>query len=478
MASRSRQSVKPTEAICRLLPPPLYGGAVVALAIFFIGLAVVTPSIERHIVSTEIAGAPAKALYSGGGEGIDDGKGGVAKVGSQHIAAAARAACFQTRAGEDTGSIPRLTLGRLRKISERLDLAAANEGGEEQCIALTFQDPDLQWAKAFVDDLAQRLVREWNRLSHATPAMEGSIRKAKWHVQQARHYERKARFDMEQSLNAHFERLRSVVDQTAGRDDSRGPGQSGRIQQGETRGTSARKENPQWRRLREELGARRGEGAGTTAVKPATASGQSQTGGAVAYAWAQESDGGGEGASLVPADYRRLRNRYTEAIRRREAAERGLSELEAMGGRETSQAPAHAAHIPRSAVSVGQLGGVPPAGPVLTLGTLALLCGAFVYGWITTLGRVPRIYSAEQLQTAAGLPLVGRISIEPMPSRVRRRAYWSWGVRGSIRASEIVLLAVILIFFWSVLQESPVLDQWVTNPLGTIANRVSGVYRG
>ncbi|MFW6171845.1 MAG: hypothetical protein ACODAD_15260, partial [Planctomycetota bacterium] len=285
-------------------------------------------------------------------------------------------------------------------------------------------------------------------------------------------------------------------------------------------GTSARKENPQWKRLQQELGSLRGElnellmsassshpqarrigqrieqlqgelsgtsryvasgrdEAKTVAVKPGTASDESQTGAPVAYASAEESDDGArESRSVVPTEYRRLRKRYTEAIRRREAAERGLSELEAENKREVSRAPAPTAHIRRPAVSVGQLGGVPPPALVLAIGTLALVCGAFVLGWIKTLGRVPRLYSMEQLQRAAAIPLVGRISIDPMPSRVRRRAYWSWGVGVGIRTSEIILLAVILIFFWSVLQESPVLEQLATNPLGAIANRVAGAYRG
>lgn len=506
--------------MCRLLPPPLYGGAVVLLAIFFTGLAVVTPPIEKYIVSAEVELPPQKSPAPGGDEGTEAQNVGVLEVDSRHIAAAARAAFFRTCADGDTGSIAGLPPRRLRNLSERLDIRRASENGEGRHIVLTFQDPDLQWAQAFVDQLAHRLVRDWNRDSHATLAMENAIRKAKWHVQRTRHYERKARFDMEQSLNAHFEQLRSGFDRVAfpGGSDRFYP--SGRPPGEETKVTSARHEAPPWQRLRDQLGslrdelnellisgppshprvqrivrriehlqetlsvtsrylARGAEAAGTAAVTPVTASGESPTRVPVAYASARESHGDGrEKASIVPAKYRRLRERHAETIRRREAAERGLSELEARSGQGPSQASAPPTDVPRPAVSVGQLGGVPAAGPVLTIGTLALLWGAFVHGWIKTLGRAPRIHSVEQLQRAVTLPLVGRISIAPTPSRVRRRAYGSWCVRAGIRTSEIVLLAGILIFFWSVLQESPVLEQLVTNPLGTIARRVSGIYRG
>lgn len=506
--------------MCQLLPPPLYGGAVVLLAIFFTGLAVVTPPIEKYIVSAEVELPSQTSPAPGGDEGMEVQNVGILEVDSRHIAAAARAAFFRTRGDGDTGFIARFGPRRLRTLSERLDIRRASENGEGRHAVLTFRDPDLQWARAFVDQLAHRLVRDWNRDSDATLAMENAIRKAKWHVQRTRHYERKARFDMEQSLNAHFQQLPSGLDGVAfsGGSDRFYPSDSSPEE--ETKVTSARQEAPPWQRLRDQLGslrdelnellisgppshprvrrivrriehleetlsatsrylARGPEVAGAAAVKPVTASSGSPTRVPVAYASARESDGDGrQKASIVPAEYRRLRERHAETIRRREAAERGLSELEARSGRGPSQASAPPLQVPRPAVSVGQLGGVPPAGPALTIGTLALLCGVFVHGWIKTLGRAPRIYSVEQLQRAVTLPLVGRISIAPMPSRVRRRAYGTWCVRAGIRTSEIVLLVGIVIFFWSVLQESPVLEQLATNPLGTIARRISGIYRG
>ncbi|MFW6171582.1 MAG: hypothetical protein ACODAD_13920 [Planctomycetota bacterium] len=516
MANPSSQSVQSTDAVPRALPPPLYGGVVVALAIFFIGLALLTPPIDRYVVSAEIAtdsGTLARQAVGKETYGTDTS---ARQLDSQQIAAAARAAFFRASTSRHRGLIPQLSSGRLHDIVDRVGIKIAESDQQQRHIIVSFDDQDLRWAKAFVDHLAQQLVSNWNEASRTTSTDKEAIRKAEWHVQQARHYERKARFDMESSLNAHVEQLRrdGHLALAGGSRYSRSVGGS---EASQVTVEAALKENPQWDRLRAELESLKAElqsalvslrsnpsqtqemsgrmeqlqrqlsatlqylppGPATgnaSAIQSAPINDESRTPRPVTHAMAAASkDDDRETKSVVPTQYQQLRQQYAQAVRRREAAERALSEVEAAGTSKAGRSSANTARIVRPAVLAEQLGGVPPVGPVLTLTTLALFCGAFVSGWAKTLGRIPRIYSARDLQTATALPLVGRVSIAPMPARRRRRAYWGVAVRWSVHAGELILLALILMFSWSVLRESPALEQMATNPLGTIASRLSEV---
>lgn len=498
------------------LPSALYGAVAVGLAIFFIGVTLHMPPTEGYVVSAEVEFIPQETPVLDESSSFSRASNSAPGPSLQQIATAAHAASYRLGDNAPDASTSRLSTRRLRELLARINTRATGLDGRNRRIALTYRGRNLAWSLAFVNHLAEHFVLEEPDEPVSTAPLSQSIREAKWHVRQARHYERKARLDMQAGLNLHFERLQAAYNQpeidTAHSNETR---TTKRLPTGTS---PASQRNVAWAHLEDELvqlksdlnalqaelpaghsvarriAARierlepqlhatrphRGETAEcirTSATESAPSARASRGSRPIAYASLDRAPRGLSGKRATGATaYRQLRAHYEAAISRREAAEEKLSELALLRERSPRKKTTCETRMVRPARLAGQIGGEASAEVVLIIGLLSSTCGLLMYWRIASLGALAHINSTEELQQILALPLVGRISIAPLSPRLRRRPLWGACVRWSTRAAEFVLLAIVVLFLWSVLRETPALSELATNPFAAIADRVTGTY--
>ncbi len=521
------------------LPAPLYGAALVTLAIFFSGLLLFRAPINGYLVTSEVtyttplssrtksAAARSTATWS-------------PELDLQQIANAFRAAEQQVDTVH-SGNVAKKPMSEdaLRKIHRQVSVET---DGQQKGIIVNFRGERREWSIVFVDQLVRQLVlantptrrRAMSTGAMSTGAMStgatpastcestpASIRAAKWLVEQSRHYERKARLDMEEALSRFFEQADNASHVATAKPGAAKP---------------SRQRNPDWEQLQDELAKKKDrlvelfktvtpshpqarfvaieidqmqqELASTPEYLQATAarravpmeepSTQSVGDGRwnarrVAFASSKqpaserlvppqstsgpsagEPDGSEPDGELLAgrANYRQLHDGYEAAVQQREDAERRLAELATTHHsvrREAGPPPC----VIRPAQVVGQFGGRPSGRLVLAIGILGILCGAAVFWRNRSLQGLRQINSVEQIQEVLSLPLVGRIGLDPITASVTRRAAWGWLIRWGVRASELVLAMMIVTFLWSVLRDPPVSHELADNLLGALVERVA-----
>ncbi len=447
MVNNKRQSAMPTtNAQPSPLPTPLYGAAVVALTVFFVGLMIWRSPIQGYLVTSEVT------LPHSSDRGdlpvASTVQQAVPELSLQQIANAVRAAeCQVDRISSEAPNVA-LSGKRLSQVFQNVKLEGIGGSGGVEGFRVSFTGPELAWSLALVDHLVHQISFGRQEVSPAGAPTPSAVRRAKWMAEQTRHYERKARFDLEGALNVHFDRLEASGEVAA----------TSAVASREVAGTSAAIASQ--------------EVAGTSAGTSA----QDNNWGAQPVGFASQDTLEAEPDATIFAEspeYQALRQQYDVAIQQREAAEQRFSQLVAWQQTAVQESPVAATGVIRPAALVRQIGGRPSGTSVLTIGMLALLCGTLMFWRTSNLRGQAQINSVVELQATLAMPLVGQISLDPMPTRLKRRVAWGVSVRWCTQAGELILILMITLFLFSVLSDSPAAKELVDNPLGTFVHRVA-----
>ncbi len=522
---RRKISQSATTAVAAETPPGtlprLYSPTVVALAVFFIGLTIWRVPVVGYITTCEMEFPRATTAIS-----PSDPTPAIAhsllaeEIMRQQVADAVREANRQYGAERGGQAEAGITDEQIRSIRQRLNVTTSGGPGGATRVELLFEGAEPNWSLALVDNLARNML-----ITHATtPDLRSSaarqIRGAKWRVDQLRHYERKARFDVEEAVNAYLELRSEGTVLTADRAAPVTP-------TGVAPAVSSAPQpqlNSEWEQLQDEFAqltteltdllqtvtpnhprvrdvtlqmeeirrqlestsqfqdapASNSQAAATawpeTPAGAVAGTGLAATGGPVAAATATEvslETRPGAEHWAAAAGYQHLRERYDHAIREREQAEREWSTMLAKQQTAIGSSPAKIGRIIRPASLVRQVGGRPSNGCVLLIGLTAILCGAAVRWGGDAVAGPPRVSTVDDLQQTLSIPVVGQISIDPMPVHMRRRCRWSRAVRWSTRGCELALGAMVLLFLLSAVSGGPAYAELMDNPLGAFVNRVA-----
>ena len=503
------------------LPTRWYTSIVAALAVFFVGLTIWRVPVVGYLVISEVefSGSP-PALLTAGESPPSPGVSLAEENTRQQIADAIREANRQLATEREEEVQQGVTDEQIRWVRQRLDVKTGGGSGPETRMQILFEGTDPDWSLVLVDSLVRGMLVTRATASDSRTAAARKVRKAKWQVEQLRHYERKARFDLEDALNAHFEQLA----EGAGRTVDRSTLAMNREVSSVVSSTSGQPFNPAWERLQDEFAQLTTELQGllktVTANHPRVrdvtlqmdeirrqlestskfaddASSHSQASaadelrrgsGATGGGWPQFENGQVASAVATQAapemaqgtdcgadvvGYQHLRGRYDEAIQDREEAERELSVTLALQQSAVSDLSAPVGHIIRPATLLQRIGGRPSSRCVLLIGLTALLCGSGI-GWGGGVLRGARfVHTVSDLQGILAIPVVSQISLDPATAQVRRLLVWGRVVRWSTRVCELVLGVMVLLFLLQALSGSPAAKELADNPLGTFVNLVA-----
>ncbi len=400
------------------LPSPLYAGLVMALTVFFCGLLIWPTPVGLFTVGAVIhleAQVPAGASPQQPRVPIE----------RQQVADAIRATDRHTL-GDDLQRVDqRVPEPRLEQTIARLDMTLRSTGASCGELQLQFQGTDQQWSRVFLGELVRQLLSRPVTMPTAGPDDERLICQARWRVEQARHYERKARFDLEGAL-------------VAGR----------------------RSFEPEREREPEAAAVSRGEPRVALAGWPAQP----------AAADAQLTLAPSEPTAEVGADQAQLL--YDQAVFNREQAEQAYFAALAQH-RSADAAVIHwATSVAQPVRVVAQVGGRCTGAEVITLGALALLAAAMVHWRVRSLDALATIDSIDDLQRTIAAPVIGRIAMDPMSAAARRRGVWGRLIRGVVRGGELTLFLLVTLFLVSALSDSAAGQGLRDNPLDTFTTYV------
>lgn len=498
------------------LPSPLYGAIVVALAVLLLGLLINRPRIQGYVVETELEWKEVVSSTEMAKKQPPTGDS-VPQLSWQQIANAVRAADQLVCADKEPSSRRVLTDAYLARLANLVAIRRQNSRDGGSTILLRFEGEQPRWSIAFVDQLSRELMLEQPAGKLAKHLPGESVRFAKWRLEQSRHYERKARFDMEDALLGDLEQLHETTY----------PAREGRVLSAALQSTSSEPKgtlNPEWLQLQQTLTAARNqldellqtatdahpmaqhlrqrieELHGLIATTPqflGNRDKQAQASAPVPNAphgpavnWdsrvagysvpAEGDEQPGDQAEpnvleLLSPRYHDLRESYELAIADREAAERRFTQLVSLQQARSRSAPRAAATVVRPASLVRSIGGEPDRWAVVIAGIVALVTGLLIHRGLARLEGLRRIDTLDQLARSVALPLVGRVSIDPVSSRTEHRLRRARLLVGCTRAAELVLFLFIALFAISALIDSPAGVELVNNPFGAIAGRVGQV---
>jgi hypothetical protein len=247
-----------------------------------------------------------------------------------------------------------------------------------------------------------------------------AVCQARWLVEQARHYERKARFDLEGLLDVEGEQW-----------------------------------EPQW-----ELA---GPAGGTGSLQPA---------GYLASSFGEPDEmttaATATAGARTAGEYAELRWVYSQAVAEREQAERRYTQLVNRRHMQQERSAVWQADLVRAPVVVGYAGGRFRGGVVLLVGLLAFVAAGAMYWRVLSLDGLQLIDSVEDLQGAVAIPMIGRITLDPLPRAAWRRRFGGRVVRAMVAASEAILLLVCILFLVSALRTTLAWQQLLDSPLNTL----------
>lgn len=468
---------------------PSYAALVVSLAVFLVVMVIVRAPAE-YLVSVEVAS-------------LESGEMPVMSLSPTEIARGARLAALGP-----------ITADGVRNIGRRLGVRPLGRRGSICWWEVSYRGQDRDASLVFIEHVTRQICRTRPQTRTAGPDVAAQMRAARWRYEQARHYERKALFDLEELVHADGDlpgRELDLADAALAADASGGES-SGAAQA--VRQTPQL--NPAWEetqdaltRLTQELGSL------LQVLTPnhprvrnvslqmehlqrklsETSRYLQESPQPVMAAMNVASDGGQVGwENSSPDEYARQASGVSEdsmprglgterdqrqadyqlASEQREEAERTLIELMTLrqlaAEERAAEVPRHISSIP----SVRLVAGRPAPVVVGTVGLLALLCGAVTYWSARSAGDL-RLNTLSEVRTVSGLPVVAYLGIDSAGGRRDRRASWHRVLSGVTRLSELVLLLLLALYVWSLLQAGPYGQELRENPFGSLAQRVAEV---
>ena len=171
-------------------------------------------------------------------------------------------------------------------------------------------------------------------------------------------------------------------------------------------------------------------------------------------------------------DYQELRKAYEDAIGNREQAEQRLTDLVARPSADVQQSDGETRWLITPPTLQGRIGGRPSAGRVGAIGLFALFCGACVAWSIGTLRGLRRVNTVTDLEQTLSVPVVGQLSIDPVPGSVSRLTRRSRILRGVVMAAEVTLGLMLVVFVSGAIEGSSVSQLLRDDPFTAIPDTV------
>jgi hypothetical protein len=496
----------------------LRGFVLVLLAVFFCSLIVWRVPVTGYVVRTELTlRRPSKAEP-------------LAPVTQVHpasqsnrlvslplpiIASAQHQANARLAVSSDAAS--HLSVAKLR---DQLRLRQRKAGDQAPAMLIEFRGADRDWSVAFVESLVEQLKSVPVQTSHHEQ-LEDSVRQAKWGVDSARHYERKARLDLEQYLVSHFENVDPHQTEDAMRRrqfDGHGSrvadptADSTRDARAEQLASQRRELRAQFDRLSTELTqllrtvtphhpaardvarqmkdvqARLNELPTSAAaanfadstIRPTSADISAKSGfamvGAAARLDRQNEDVGPENLADTKI-YAQLLDQLHDAAGCRQAAEdqllQAIQQLHAVG----SESQAGATWADPQPIHVAQLGGRPSGRQIGWIALLATVAASFVTLWLRHApsevgGTTSQSWQRRRLvhSETHRYRLDQASSIPPSHfSRIDRQQV----ARMTVRCSEWFLTVLAVVLLLAVLADSPLVSRFATDPFGTLTETIT-----
>jgi len=498
LASTERQHVE---------PDAIYGAIVTALAVFFAGLIIAHPRHSQYVCSSDVLLHNVDDSQSSGGRSL------IAQphdLDLQAISNAARSTDLQ--AGHPT----RLwTRERLDDLASRI--AIAQIGGQPEwtrAMRVSFRGTDVIWSRIFTEQLACQLLQVASRQRPAARMMGDAIRRARWSVHQTRHYERKARFDIEDALITFAQRMGGSSAATAVATIASPPGstdgrvaQSGHLRKGHRQQVQRRlrelqsqldellttlmPNHPRVRHLTAQIEQSRRELAGlslgtdqralpkhgsvTAALAGAEPEIQLQSQQA-AFTAAAEPQSTWDGDHLTQlSDYAKLQQLYQRAVEQREAAEQRLDELLSRQQRQRSPDRAWMSGIVRPHIAARRVGGSISSRLLLVTSVISLVGGVSCYWHLRSIKRCSSPDAGRPCQGFAQWPRMDTASLVLHRGTQLARFLPHGLSRWWVRAGEFVLLVFVALFLLSALQGTPVAAEFIAQPLDAFVSRVAAM---
>lgn len=489
------------------LPSPLYGCTIIALAVFFVGLIAWRVPVEAYIVVSQV-GCRSLARQEAGARSAQDGA--LFTATRQALANAIRLADAQVTNDTADKAEP-ITDARMEEVTQALRIQAREVKPGEQSISIAYSGDDPAWSVALVDVLTREcLLATASR--DASPAMAANnVRTLRWKADLARHYERKARHELELAMetSAQMEALANAV---AMGEQGGAPGMATATPQG------AVELHPQWVTLQQELSDMANQLQNllvtltpnhpqvqsltqqmeavrrqldltpkywtpdiTPAVVTESAGGASEPtdasqvahklelGAAATEAPTQASQVDGVAAAQAELD---------SAVDARESAEEELAALISSAALNTTASASESRWVITPPSVQGQVGGRPSASRVAVIGGMSLFSGlAFAWG-LGSLSGLRRVNSLLELENLLDLPVVGQLSLDPAGQATTRLVFRGRVLRGATLLAEVILGLLVVVYLAGVFQSSGVTSGLREDPFAAIPQTIVEALRG
>ncbi len=482
-------------AVNPILPTRLYGTTIVSLAVFFAGLIAWRVPVEGYLAVSQIgrhvlAQPDQNDHLVNAVQILDD-----PQIPALHQVLADAIRFADARLANAQPDLQaEVSEQRIRSAQDRLTINVRSLPECEHTICISFAGSDPAWSLALVEHLTRDCLLAPSQNPATQTRSARALRDAQWRLDQTRHYERKARYRVEDTVDAYFamlarpgkhgEEVESLSENTLGSRLLAGPDTAPQL-------------NPKWEALQGQLDAMseqlrplvehltpahphileltrrmdlvRAELEATPQYLGADASEAGARAGSESAA--QASHVAGVVGSYLE-DYQELRKAYQEAIGDREEAERRLSSLLVRSADESSSPPGESRWLITPPTLQGRIGGRPSAHRVGAIGLLALCCGAGTAWLITTLGGLRRIYTVAELEQILSVPVVGQLSIDPAPRSVVRLAARCRIARGLVKGAEIALGLMLVVFISGAIAGSPASQLLREDPFAAIPDTI------
>ncbi len=504
----------------------LYVFTVTALTVFLGGLLLWGRPTAESVVSVELgcalgSGAENDGQAAPGRAGRDMVAAAVDRLtspaGIQHALAKLPEVDGTSNQSADTARAARAIRGRLRV---RLDTSRSGTAR----IHVSYRGQDPHWSLALLDQLARDFLLDGAAVA-ARPSRHADLGLARWRVDEAKHYERKARLELD-ALVATLLAERGVhvsrpaVEQASFDGDTEAgvPRFEAESMLGRAADSTQRpsadggRVNPRWRLLQQQLtdstdqldkllerltpdhpqaravrstiqdtqqalestpkyvdsdavvadAASRGRSAGADR-RPDPAP---RTVGAPSTRRDQA------GADENVAVYADRLAAYRVAVRRRERAETALWQLIDRNASAPVAVPVQARWMAMPPTVVQRFQNRTRPWLVLFLGCSAIAVGVCMV-WLTRTTRaLTRINTVADVSRFSKLPVVGQLALDPAPRGTERIATRAKLIRGVTLACEISLVSMVALFVWGIFVNSGLSIDFADDPLAVFADTI------
>jgi hypothetical protein len=532
-ASASSTSQSSNAVANRRLPQRSYVFVVTALAVFFVGLVIWRNPVSSYIVTAQIG------WESPSGEEVGPQAPSTGSSDSKRTADAASLLLEEITIREQLRDAVNLANSQsptpvfasgsalrdsdLDLLAKQLEAQIRESQDSVTNIELRFESPHAEWAITFLNQLARKAVRPATSNGGKPLASSRDLREARWRLDEARHYERRAQYELQNFMDVHFEQatddtLDSHTDNEANTAtttaSATAAADSSAFVASQPESVASEQKDPQRQRLEQELDdtlARR-----TRLMRQFTAShpqvrdltlqaadlrsrldslapqpsdeipsaGMSPS--AEIVETVRPSETVGDIASTSPSissqdtkTYLALRATLQSATADYELAQESFEDqLHLLTASKANEVPAAAARwMVAPAAVVGHRGGNLAPARVLLIGLVSVTCG-MIMAWLAgSMKAVLRINSISDVQALTNLPIVGQLSIDPTTNGVHRLASRQRVVRWGMLGCELTLGLLALTFIATVMAGSPTFAQFADDPFGVFAETIVQAYR-